>query len=85
MYPIKDLKAHLKEAFKDTEIKVTYDKGFSYVNFSTPNANCEFYPCGDSGYLTGTYTLNGKEVTLDLHVLFESKRICELVKKILAI
>lgn len=73
----------LKDLFQGSGVIVTSDKEQTWVNFDNGETNCEFYPCGDTGYLTATYTVDGKEKTLDLHIEEDQYEIKRIVLKIL--
>ena len=82
----KEMVKEIKQLFQGTGISISSDNGESYFNFSKESGlNCEFYVCGNSGYLSSRYTVDGKETELDLHYLDDGNQLISVVKKILKV
>lgn len=80
------LKRRIYNAFRDTDLTVEIGDGF--VNVARPDGvHCEFNTCYGNGHeedvLTGTYTIDGVETELDLHVPDQISDFVEACEKIL--
>lgn len=82
----KALERAIVRGFQDTDLAVSFGDG--WVNVARPDGiHCEFYPCYGEGFpddvLTSTYTLDGTETEIDLHVPSQIGEFVEVCQKIL--
>lgn len=82
----KTLQRKIRNAFESTELTVEFGDG--WVNVARPDGiHCEFYPCLGDGQLddvlTATYTLDGIETDIDMHVPDQIDEFVDVCQKIL--
>jgi hypothetical protein len=82
----KALQRKIVLGFERTDLTVCFGDG--WVNVARPDGiHAEFYPCYGDGYpedvLTATYTVDGIETEIDMHVPSQIDEFVEICEKIL--
>ena len=86
-YTLKDLHDQLYRIFDAGVVNVTFDAAFTWVNFQNvaTGIHCEFYPCGKSGILSASYTVDGEEQYLDIDIMDDAAELERVINQILGV